>query len=178
MKGDFIIKFLEVIKDIALELGTGWARIPYKGVRYSNFDIYGNDLRKKYTGFKNLEKRGLIKMNNDRFSFTKSGQKWLSLSLKRYFIKQSNGKWDKKWRIVIFDIPEELHSARVRFRRKLKSLGFVMLQKSVFVFPYPCHEEIGDICNKLEVSDCVDIIVAESAGFKEKELLKIFNLEY
>ena len=51
-----------------------------------------------------------------------------------------------------------------------------MIQKSVFIFPYPCEEEISDVANKLKVGDYVDLIIADSAGFKEKEFLKVFDL--
>ena len=33
--------------------------------------------------------------------------------------------WDKKWRIVIFDIPEEKKVAREILREKLKKIGFL-----------------------------------------------------
>ena len=152
-----------------------WSQIPYKGFRYSDFNRYEHNTNKKYFGFKNLEQRGLIKSKDkNSFIFTKNGREWLNKSHIRYF--KNKGEWDKKWRVLIFDIPQELHKNRIQLRRKLKSLGFVMLQKSVFVFPYPCHEEVGDICKKLCVSDYVDIILAESIGFKEKEVLKTFNL--
>jgi len=52
-------------------------------------------------------------------------------------------KWDGKWRIVMFDIPEKLKSKRDVLREKLKDLKFFELQKSVFVHPYPCLEEIN-----------------------------------
>ena len=51
-----------------------------------------------------------------------------------------------------------------------------MLQESVFVFPYSCEEEISDISGELKITDYIDVITAESIGFKEKEFLKIFNL--
>ncbi len=177
MRGDFVIKFLEGLKDTVVDIGTAWSHISYKGVRYSDFNIYGYNDRKKYVGFKNLEHRGFIKnRNGDYFIFTKKGQDWLRRSFVRYFRMKDGGKWDKKWRVVIFDIPQELHRERIKFRQQLKSLGFSSLQKSVLVFPYPCEEEVGDACNKLGVSDYVDILIAESPGSKEKELVKIFGL--
>ena len=51
-----------------------------------------------------------------------------------------------------------------------------MLQKSVFVMPYECREELGYICNELKVSNYVDVISADSVGFKEKEIRELFNL--
>jgi phenylacetic acid degradation operon negative regulatory protein len=46
-------------------------------------------------------------------------------------------RWDKQWRLVIFDIPQKQSSARVRLRRSLGRLGFGYLQNSVWVTPDP-----------------------------------------
>jgi len=51
-------------------------------------------------------------------------------------------KWDKKWRVVIFDIPSSSRTIRDAFRRKLKELGFYPLQKSIWVYPYSCKKEV------------------------------------
>ena len=86
MKGDFVIKFLEELRDTVVDIGTAWSRIPYKGFRYSNFNMYGYESRKKYIGFKNLERRGFIKNKGvDYFMFTKNGQDWLRRSVIKYF---------------------------------------------------------------------------------------------
>lgn len=65
--------------------------------------------------------------------------------LKYHFEKMKIDKekeWDRKWRMVIFDIPEKLRKGRDVLRDRLKALGFYELQKSVFVFPYECKNEI------------------------------------
>jgi hypothetical protein len=51
-------------------------------------------------------------------------------------------RWDRRWRIVAFDISEKRKKAREALREMLKHLGFYQLQKSLFVFPYPCEAEI------------------------------------
>jgi len=51
-------------------------------------------------------------------------------------------KWDGKWRVVIFDIPDKYRVKREAFRGKLRELGFYRLQKSVWVHPYNCRDEI------------------------------------
>ena len=53
--------------------------------------------------------------------------------------------WDGKWRAVIFDVPEKFRWGRDSLRKKLRELGFRELQKSVFVFPYDCKDEIDFI---------------------------------
>lgn len=50
--------------------------------------------------------------------------------------------WDKKWRIVAFDVPEKIKKVREALRYHLKSLGFKELNRSVFVIPCDCRKEI------------------------------------
>ncbi len=50
--------------------------------------------------------------------------------------------WDRRWRVVIFDIPEKRKNVRDALRGHLRQIGFYELQKSVFVHPYPCGDEI------------------------------------
>ncbi len=51
-------------------------------------------------------------------------------------------RWDKKWRLVTFDIPDSLKKERDIFRSHLKRLGFNQFQKSVFIHPFECSDEI------------------------------------
>lgn len=71
--------------------------------------------------------------------------------------------WDGKWRIVIFDIPEKKKKiARDALREKLKKLNFFLLQKSVWVHPYPCENEIQLIAEIFEVTPYIQIILADT----------------
>ncbi|MDP2930569.1 MAG: hypothetical protein Q8N56_03130 [bacterium] len=51
-------------------------------------------------------------------------------------------KWDGKWRLVMFDIPENTRLIREALRRKLKAFGFSSFQKSAWIYPFPCKKEI------------------------------------
>lgn len=69
--------------------------------------------------------------------------------------------WDKKWRVVIFDIPEKYKRAREIFRDHLKGMGFYMLQRSVWVYPYPCFDEIEFLRQIYRVEIDVTYILAQ-----------------
>ena len=77
-----------------------------------------------------------------------------------------NTHWDKKWRVVLFDIPEDKKRSRDVLRRKLVELGFQELQKSVLVYPYLCRSELDFVIEYLglrryvRVLEAVDIDVA------------------
>ena len=85
-------------------------------------------------------------------------------------IKIQLGKWDGKWRFVIFDIPEKKRIARDILRSKLKEIGFIQIQKSVWACPYECEEEIAFISSVYEVERYVNYIVA--AKIDHEEFLK------
>ena len=69
-------------------------------------------------------------------------------------------KWDNIWRIVIFDIPEQNKKAREAFRSHLKRLNFYSLQKSVFVHPYNCKEEIDFLKHDLGIANFITYLEA------------------
>ena len=67
-------------------------------------------------------------------------------------------KWDRIWRIVTFDIPEKKRPARDALRSKLNELGFYQLNKSVFIHPYHCLDEIQFIEEVFNVGVYVNYI--------------------
>jgi phenylacetic acid degradation operon negative regulatory protein len=50
-------------------------------------------------------------------------------------------RWDGRWRLVLFDVPEARSSTRNKLRRYLQSRGFGYLQNSVWITPDPVHRE-------------------------------------
>jgi len=85
--------------------------------------------------------------------------------------------WDKKWRLVIFDIPDKKRKERQAFSKKLKDLGFYPLQESVFVYSYDCCNEIDFICEFLLISHYVNYCVVETLDKREGDLRRFFNLK-
>ncbi|MBI2642315.1 MAG: CRISPR-associated endonuclease Cas2 [Candidatus Wildermuthbacteria bacterium] len=63
--------------------------------------------------------------------------------------------WDKKWRLLVFDIPEQEKRAREALRDFLKHLGFFGVQDSVFIYPFPCEDEIDVLTSLFEVQEYV-----------------------
>jgi len=170
---EFVKYFLESVFDFSKKFPQAFVRESW---HYKDLRIGGHNPKNIYRNVNNLRYRGILERSGQGcFKFTKVGTQWAQNSIQKYF-QLKNRNWDKKWRVVIFDIPQELHNSRIKFRKKLKNLGFYMLQKSVFIFPYQCEDELGDICKDVGVSDYIDILVTESAGFRDKELRKHFNL--
>ena len=92
--------------------------------------------RRKYIEMKRNGK------NNAEIKLTDCGKEQIIRHVLSNFKMTSQKHWDGVWRVVIFDIPEKNKWAREGLRYSLKRLGFYQLQKSTFVFPYPCKDEI------------------------------------
>ena len=67
-------------------------------------------------------------------------KKLLNYSLDEMMIHEKN--WDGKWRIIIYDIFSGKSQERELFRKTLKRMKFHRLQKSVYLTPFPCKDEI------------------------------------
>lgn len=83
--------------------------------------------------------------------------------------------WDGKWRIVLFDIPETIRGSRETIRFYLKNLEFYEFQKSVFVHPFDCQNEIEYIIENFQLRKFVRFVVADFID-NELHLKKHFKL--
>lgn len=92
-----------------------------------------------------LHRQGLV------YVFERNGEGIVRLTEKgqrellRYQLKEKRLKkwrWDRKWRLLIFDIEEKRRFARDRARDDMLSFGFVRLQDSVWVYPYECEKVV------------------------------------
>jgi len=83
------------------------------------------------------------------------------------------GRWDGKWRIIIFDIPKAKNRARDCFRRKLVKAGFQNIQASVYVFPFECAKPIAQLSSELGLRGEVVVMISEIIQ-GEENLIKQF----
>ncbi len=91
-----------------------------------------------------LDKKGwiILKKKGDKWQIALSQQGRKVLLLYEAGVKhiRKPKKWDRKWRILIFDIPESRKTVRELIRKSLKNLSFRWIQDSVWIHPYECRE--------------------------------------
>lgn len=102
-------------------------------------------------------------------------QKALRYNLDKIAIHVPN-KWDGLWRIIIFDVPESHRQGRYALMSKLKNLGFHSLQKSVYIFPYPCKDEVDFIVEFFRLRPYVRYVIAKEVDV-ELDLKYRFSLK-
>jgi hypothetical protein len=123
--------------------------------------------------FSYLKNHGLINIENKRgqiyISLTEEGKKLAGkYQIDDLRIKKS-GKWDKKWRILIFDIKNKQKIKREALRGKIKELKLYQLQKSVWIYPYDFRKEMSILRKFFQFTkDEMQIIIADEIENDQK----------
>lgn len=91
-----------------------------------------------------LMRGGYLQRNKDGYlRLTEAGEE----KLRKYRLKDYELAvprfWDRKWRVLIFDIREDRKTLRDKVRNTLVSIGFMRVQDSVWIFPHDCEELIA-----------------------------------
>lgn len=122
-----------------------------------------------------LTKRGLLKFEDGHYQITDKGERLLHIwKLEDYKLNKPKN-WDKKWRVVIFDIPEKKKKIRDQVRHLFVSAGFERLQDSVWVYPYDCEDIVGLLKTDFGIGrDVLYMIVDEIEN--DKHLRQEFGL--
>ena len=126
-------------------------------------------VRKKYITVRKSEDSAEIEV-------TEAGKKLMQRRALHSLKPKRQKTWDGKWRIVMFDVPNHSKKARDAFAATLKRLGFEHFQKSVFLCPYPCEEELEIVADYYDIADCVEVVIAERITH-EDSFKRLFGLK-
>lgn len=160
------------------------ASSPYFGIRIAGAiqkEINRKKWREFYKAIYQLKNKNRLKVsqNNDgtfTLEITNLGKNIVKkYDLDNLCIKRPR-EWDGAWRIFAFDIPGNKKLVRQSLLSKLKELGFVMLQKSVWTHPFECREELAIITKAFGVENYVCSFIAyELDNEKANKLKKKFE---
>jgi phenylacetic acid degradation operon negative regulatory protein len=152
--------------------------------RYSeSFSDIFKTARQKYQYSETINRmanKGFIQFVNKegelRITITQKGHNIAkSFLLKDFKQIKKPAKWDHKWRMVMFDIPEDKRKLRNIIRFHLKKIGFLQIQGSVWIYPYPCEDIVALIKTNFNFSDEVIYVTTESFD-KDYKFKKVFKL--
>ena len=146
--GRGLVKIAEGIGYLLDGFDTNSVYQKFYGTYYANKE--SQRMRKKIRqeweikrAIKDLQKMNYIKVskNGKRVYLIEKG----ALEFLKFNLLRRKPEWDRKWRVVIFDILEKKRGQRNFLRKQLKWLGFRELQKSVWVFPYDIKKELEEL---------------------------------
>lgn len=135
--------------------------------------------RKKYNSIlasrKHLIAHGLLKQNGKFVELTLKGKKLLIEWQKRDYKLPPPQKWDGKWRVLIFDIPESRRETRDKVRNTLRAIGFKKLQQSVWVYPFDCEDFVTLLKADFKIGKDLLYLIAEGVEY-DRHLRDHFNV--
>ena len=149
-----------LINDVTLS-GYGW-----HGLRRQLHREKYREQTRLYQALHRLEKQGLIERQgiqlNEGLVLTDTGRRVIKQLTAEQLISPKLQRWDGKWRLIIFDIPEHHRLGRDLLRRRLYQLGCKQIQKSVFLYPYDLRPIIEQIREAYDLQTDLIYLLAES----------------
>lgn len=145
-----------------------------KEVPYYRLERWGRPARGALAKLKNMGLIEKIQKNNEIFyTITIEGENYFDDILKTLKTRMT---WDKKWRLVMFEIPETNRALRDKLRRNLSNLGLGILQAGVWISPQPIDREIKEIDEKLKLgSQMKYFVVAANPDLNHEIISKSWN---
>jgi len=122
-----------------------------------------------------LVARGLLVYQGNMLRLTAKGEQVLRRLELHDFKLRKPKRWDRKWRILIFDIPEHRKGLRQKIRYTLKAIGFVRLQDSVWAYPYDCEDLVTLLKADFKVGKDLLYLIVDSLEY-DKPLKEYFGL--
>lgn len=122
----------------------GWVPEQYKKHNFNH--LVWRNVRTGY--IERIEKQGEIYIR-----LTSEGNKRITRDFS--LLSFQKRKWDRKWRLVIYDIQEVNKNVREMLRKKLKELGFGMIQESVFISPHDVIKDLLEFIENLKLGESV-----------------------
>ncbi|MCX6809874.1 MAG: hypothetical protein NTZ65_03975 [Candidatus Berkelbacteria bacterium] len=117
-----------------------------------------------------------IYLSGEEIRLTKKGERLLKQIEVEEITIEPKDSWDGNWHLVCYDIPEKYKGRRNYLRRKLIEFNFYQIQKSLWVYPYECQEEIAVLCQNIGVAPFVAYLNTDHLPQQEK-LMRLFRLD-
>jgi phenylacetic acid degradation operon negative regulatory protein len=108
--------------------------------------------------------------NKSYYYLTKRGTERMEEAAKRIF-KLSPEKWDGKWRMLIYSIPEEKRNIRDEIRKELVWSGFGNLSNSTWISPNDLTKQVYSLIDKYDIQEYVHYFISNYDGPHENERL-------
>ena len=103
----------------------------------------------------------------------KGKEKLLKYDLQNLQLDQS--KWDGRWRLIIYDVGKDKKRQVDTFRRTLNNLKVLRLQRSVYLTPFKCEDEIEYLKQVFDLDEEVQVLLIRSLD-NESTYKKYFGL--
>lgn len=127
-----------------------------------------------------LKKRFIEAVEKNRqqrsFRLTQDGLDFLFQKFPK--LKYGRRPWDGYWRVAVYDIAEEESKLRNRLRTELRHLGYKLIQKSVWLSPFPTEGELKEFLKKESLWGKIFVFKAVLPPEETQRFASLFHEEH
>jgi DNA-binding PadR family transcriptional regulator len=106
-----------------------------------------------------LKKQGFVEKKEGKYALARTGKMLMQYVLRRQ--KAISAKWDGKFRVVIFDIPEKERKTRNWLRQEFYFLKYQKLQESVFIGKLPLPPDLIKDIKRNKIGNYVNYLMVD-----------------
>ncbi len=172
----FLVDFMEEGSE---SYHTSWYGYPSKFIPYSRTIKYWQKITgkkpKDTSTFYHLKQQNVFSKEAEKIKINFNSPWWREFLDYRFRFFTAPQKWNAKWIVIIYDIPEKNRFARDNFRQVIENIGFACWQRSVWLTINPVDRLISQLIEELNLGDFITVFTAQNM-FDEKDLSMIKSL--
>lgn len=107
-----------------------------------------------------LKEQKLVEFSDKTYTLSVRGKRWVLKYTLEDLTIPTPAKWDGRWRMIIYDVARHKATLRNIFRTTIRRIGFLNVQESVWIYPYPCEKEISFLRDYCGMGNDVMYIIA------------------
>lgn len=138
------------------------------------FEEFGHNGQSVRAAISRMSKQGWIESrkegNKSYYFLTERGEARIEEAANRIF-KLQPLKWDGRWRMLMYNIPEVKRSVRDELRKELVWSGFGSMANSCWISPNNLEKELNAIIDKYHIQPYVHLFLADYNGPDEDKKL-------
>ncbi len=158
----------KILLSLFLIAGVDFSSVLFDEKVQKTFDLVFN--QKTRGTISGLLKEELITKGekDNQYKLTEKG--FESLSLEFPFFRFLKSKWDGKWRVISYEIPEKRREIRDRLRREMQGWGLGPWHRSFWLTPHPILETLKSLTSQKEEEKYIQAFEADHT-YGDREIL-------
>jgi phenylacetic acid degradation operon negative regulatory protein len=135
-------------------------------------EVLGVGERAARSTLSRMKQKGWLRASKDgrlsAYQLTPRGKVLLDEGGRRLFGPRPT-RWDERWHLVIYSLPQDMRAARSLLRTGLSWLGYGMLSPGTMIAAYPMRAEVQSLLKELEVEPYVDFFTESRLEIAQHE---------
>ena len=158
----------KILLSLFLLSGVELTPVVFDNTVYTIFDFSAN--QKTRGTISGLLKEELITKSQAENSYQLTEKGFSELCLQFPFFRFLKSKWDGRWRIISYEIPEKKREIRDRLRREMQGWGLGPWHRSFWLTPHPIQTALTALTSQKEEEQYIQSFEAEHV-FGNREIL-------